>query len=151
MIGEDMKLEGSFSVPSNPENVWRVLTDPNKLSRAIPDLKKLELRDSQSFYAEFKLKFGPLSGTMNMVFRYTDLQEPRHLTVIGRGGGMQSTVDLKIDLDVSEDKGGSLVKWVADVTVGGLAASIGARVIDDLAKTKVRDLVANIRRIVSPR
>jgi carbon monoxide dehydrogenase subunit G len=146
-----MRLEGSFSVPSHPSNVWRVLTDPNKLSRAIPDLKRLELRDPQSFYAEFKLKVGLLSGTMNMLFRYTDLQEPGRLTVTGRGSGMQSTVDLKIDLDVSEENGGSLVKWTADVTVGGAAASIGARVIEDLAKTKVRELIINLRRIVSAR
>ncbi len=138
-------------MPSHPEKVWRVLADPNKLSRAIPDLKKLELRDPQSFYAEFKMKVGLLSGTMNMLFSYTDLQEPRRLTVMGRGSGMQSTVDLRIDLDVSEEEGGSLVKWTADVTVGGAAASIGARVIEDLAKTKVRELVTNLRRIVSAR
>ncbi len=147
-----MKLEGSFEVPSPPENVWKLLTDPSKLSRALPDLRKFEPRDAGSFYAEFRLKVGLLSGNIGMLFRYTDLRAPSHISVTGHGTGMQSTVDLRIDLDlIEQEKGKSLVKWAADVSVGGVAASLGARIMEDLAKSKVRELVANLKKVASTR
>ncbi|MEM4180969.1 MAG: SRPBCC domain-containing protein, partial [Nitrososphaerota archaeon] len=85
-----------------------------------------------------------------MDFKYVDLREPSHLTLVGKGSGMQSTVDLKIDLDiVGKGDAGSEVKWVSDISLGGMAASLGSRVIQDLARTKVKELVANLKKITA--
>ncbi|MEM0482098.1 MAG: carbon monoxide dehydrogenase subunit G [Nitrososphaerota archaeon] len=143
-----MRLEGSFETPLPPERVWQLVTSPRQISKAIPDLKKLEIKSDRGFEAEFKVKLGVLSGTIKMDFTYVDLREPSHVTLVGKGSGMQSTIDLKIDLDII-DKGERLseVKWVSDVTVGGAAASLGARIIQDVAKSKVKELVNNLRKI----
>ncbi len=145
-----MRLEGSFETPLTPQKVWQLVTNPRQISRAIPDLKKLEIKSDRSFEAEFKVRLGVLSGTIKMDFTYIDLREPSHVTLVGKGSGMQSTIDLKIDLDIV-DKGERLseVKWVSDVTVGGAAASLGARIIQDVAKSKVKELVNNLRKITT--
>jgi hypothetical protein len=145
-----MRLEGSFETPLPPQKVWQLVTNPKQISKAIPDLKKLEVKSDRDFEAEFKVRLGVLSGTIKMDFTYVDLREPNHVTLVGKGSGMQSTIDLKIDLDIV-DKGDRLseVKWVSDVTVGGAAASIGARIIQDVAKSKVKELVNNLRKITT--
>jgi len=145
-----MRLEGSFEVPAPPQKIWQLVTNPRQISKAIPDLKKLEVKSDKNFNAEFKMKLGILSGTVKMDFTYVDLREPSHVTLVGKGSGMQSTVDLKIDLDInSKGERASEVKWVSDVTAGGAAASIGARIIQDVAKSKVQELVNNLRKITS--
>ncbi|MEM0445349.1 MAG: carbon monoxide dehydrogenase subunit G [Nitrososphaerota archaeon] len=145
-----MRLEGSFEAPAPPQKIWGIITDPRKIGKAIPDLKRLDTKDENNFEAEFKVKLGILSGTMKMDFKYVDLREPSHLTLVGKGSGMQSTVDLKIDLDiVGKGDAGSEVKWVSDISLGGMAASLGSRVIQDLARTKVKELVANLKKITA--
>lgn len=145
-----MKLEGSFEAPAPPEKIWRVVTDPKQVSKAIPDLKRLVVKSDQNFEAEFKVKVGVLSGTMKMDFKYVDLREPEHVSLVGRGSGMQSTIDIRIDLDIMRrDESSSEIKWVSNVTLGGVAASLGARIIEDVAKAKVEQLVKNLRKIAS--
>jgi len=145
-----MRLSGSFEVASPPERVWRLVTDPRQISKAIPDLKRLDVRSESEFDAEFKLRVGFLSGTMRMRFNYEELGEPSKVVLRGRGSGMQSTVDLRIVLEIEGRAGGvSEVKWLSDVILGGAAAGLGARIIEDVARSKISHLVENLRRIVS--
>lgn len=145
-----MRLEGSFEAPAPPQKIYNIVTDPKKIGKAIPDLRSLNIKTGQSFEAEFKIKLGILSGTMKMDFKYVELREPTHVILVGKGSGMQSTVDLKIDLEIvgKSDKA-SEVRWFSDVSLGGMAASLGSRIIEDLAKTKVKELVANLKKITA--
>ncbi|MCS7145621.1 MAG: carbon monoxide dehydrogenase subunit G [Nitrososphaerota archaeon] len=145
-----MKLGGAFEVPAPSRKIWRLVTDPKQISKAIPDLKKLVVKSDKNFEAEFKVKVGVLSGTMKVDFRYVDLREPSHVSLSGKGSGMQSTIDIKIDLDIVE-KGESLseVKWASDVILGGIATSLGARIVEDVARSKVEALVKNLKKIAS--
>ncbi|MCS7142792.1 MAG: carbon monoxide dehydrogenase subunit G [Aigarchaeota archaeon] len=143
-----MKFEGSFQVNAPPNVVWSVVTNPNKFGQAIPDLKSLVVKDKSSFTAEFKVKLGMVGGTLKMDFKFDELNEPNHVKIVGRGTGVQSTVDLKIDLNLSKTDSGSVVKWDADVTVGGLVASIGSRLIESVTKDKVTEIITKLKKVI---
>lgn len=143
-----MRYEGSFDVPAKPPVVWKIITNPQKFAKAIPDLKSLTVKDPTSFLAEFKVKLGMVGGTIKMDFKFEELNEPHHLKVSGRGSGVQSTVDLKIDLNLAEKDTGSNISWVADLTVGGLVASIGARLIESVTKEKVNEIITKLKKVI---
>jgi uncharacterized protein len=143
-----LKFEGTFEAPASPPQVWGLLTSPDKFGRAIPDLKKLIVNSQSSFYAEFPVKMGFLGGTIKMNFNYENLEPPSRMTLVGRGTGVQSTVDLTIGLGVESSGAGSKLSWTANLVVGGLIGSVGGGLMEGFAKQKVEQIVRGIRTVL---
>jgi carbon monoxide dehydrogenase subunit G len=80
-----------------------------------------------------------------MSFRYEELNPPSSVKVVGHGSGMQSTADLTISLNLNPVQNGTEVAWDADILVGGLVASVGSRLMESTTKSKVREIVENIK------
>lgn len=143
-----MRFDGSFSINAAPEKVWEIVTKPDRFAKAIPDLKSLKVIDPSSFSADFKVKLGMIGGTMKMTFKFEDQKPPSHLRISGRGSGMQSNVDLKIDLDIKGEGSSSTVNWAADLNVGGLVASVGGRLIEGVTRDKVNEIITNFKKVI---
>lgn len=144
-----MKFEGSFDVSASPSRVWAILSDPNVVAKAIPDLKSFEVKDQSSFSAEFVVKLGFIRGAMKMNFTYQNLRPNEYMQLVGRGTGAQSTVDMTIDLNLAASNGGSKISWTAVLTVGGMVAGLGARIMEGFAKQKVEQIVAALKATIA--
>lgn len=152
LIGFDrgcgVKFEGSFELNAPPEKFFKVASDPRQFSKAIPDVRKVTVIDERQFAVEFVISLGPIKGNMKVDFRYEDVTPYSRVAVVGKGSGLQSTVNVRIDAQVEPSERGSRVKWAADLTVGGLAASVGGRLIESVTKEKVTEIIDNLRKIV---
>ena len=144
-----MQFEGNFEVSASPSRVWVILTDPNKVAKAIPDVKSFQVKDQSSFYAEFTIKLGFIKGEIKMNFGYQDLRPYEQMRLVGRGTGAQSTVDLAIDLKMVASNGGSKISWTAVLVVGGLVAGLGARIMEGFAKQKIEQIVDALKNTIS--
>ena len=144
-----MKFDGKFDVSSPPAQVWAVLIDPNKVGKAIPDVKTLQVKDEKSFYAEFTVKLGFFKGVMEMNFTYENLEPPEHMLLVGRGSGVQSTVDLSIDLHTVASGTGSTVSWSSTISVGGLVAGLGGRIMEGFAKKKIEEIIEGLKKVIA--
>jgi Uncharacterized conserved protein len=143
-----VRFEGSFDLKASPETFFKVATDPKKFSRAIPDVKKVTVKDQNNFNVEFTVSLGPIRGTLKVDFTYEKVEPYSFLSVVGKGGGLQSTVNVRIDAKVAPSSTGSKVDWAADLTVGGLVASVGGRLIESVTKDKITEIIENLRKIV---
>ncbi len=143
-----MRFEGSFDLKASPETFFKVATDPNKFSKAIPDVKKVTVKDQNNFNVEFTVSLGPIGGTIKLDFTYEKVEPYSFLSVVGKGSGLQSTVNVRIDAKVTPSSTGSKVDWAADLTVGGLVASVGGRLIESVTKDKITQIIENLRKIV---
>jgi carbon monoxide dehydrogenase subunit G len=143
-----VRFEGSFDLKASPETFFKVATDPKKFSKAIPDVKKVTVKDQNNFNVEFTVSLGPIRGTLKVDFTYEKVEPYSFLSVVGKGGGLQSTVNVRIDAKVAPSSTGSKVDWAADLTVGGLVASVGGRLIESVTKDKITEIIENLRKIV---
>jgi carbon monoxide dehydrogenase subunit G len=143
-----VRFEGSFDLKASPETFFKVATDPKKFSKAIPDVKKVTVKDQNNFNVEFTVSLGPIRGTLKVDFTYEKVEPYSFLSVVGKGGGLQSTVNVRIDAKVAPSSTGSKVDWAADLTVGGLVASVGGRLIESVTKDKITEVIENLRKIV---
>ncbi|MEM3031851.1 MAG: carbon monoxide dehydrogenase subunit G [Nitrososphaerota archaeon] len=141
-----MRFEDRFHVNVDRERVWKFVTNPKDFAKLIPDIQKFEIVDERQFRATFKIGLGMIKGSINMTFKYEELNPPDSLRISGRGSGMQSTADLNITLNFIPADGGTDVAWAADLLVGGLVASVGSRLMESTTKTKVREIVEGIKR-----
>ncbi|MCS7094637.1 MAG: carbon monoxide dehydrogenase subunit G [Thaumarchaeota archaeon] len=143
-----MRFDGVFEVNAPPEQVFKVASDPKQFSKAIPDVRKVTLLDAERFNVEFVISLGPIRGNMKVDFRYEQLTPNSKVLVVGNGSGLQSTVNLRIDATIEPIGTGSRVKWAADLSVGGLVASVGGRLIESVTKDKVTEIINNLKKLV---
>ncbi|GBF09472.1 CoxG homolog [Aeropyrum pernix] len=140
-----VRYEGSFEVSKTPGEVFEFLTDPRRFSRAFPGFKSVEVEDG-SFTIELRLSLGPLRGDARVRASFEDLEKPSKATVKGSGRGAGSTLDFTLRFAVEPSGGGSRVSWVFEGNVGGLAASMGGRVLDSLARRMINDVISGVKR-----
>lgn len=79
-----MRLEGRFSVKAARDEVYDFLTDPRSVSRHMPDVKDVEIEDSDRFTVKARVGISNVKGTMIMKLAITDRRPPISTTVTGR-------------------------------------------------------------------
>ncbi len=141
-----IQYPGSFDVSSPKEKVYGFLTNPEKVARAFPGVEKVEIVDENSFSVRATLGVGHLKGSMSFKLRFEEKRPPDHARVSGKGTGLQSTIDLSLSFDLEDLGGGTRIKWSFEGIVGGLVGSLGGRLLDDVARRIVDEVIANIKR-----
>ncbi|MFP3191469.1 MAG: carbon monoxide dehydrogenase subunit G [Thermoproteota archaeon] len=141
-----MHYEGSLEVNRSIKEVYDFLINPKEISTIVPDLESLEVIDQNNFNMKAKVGVAFIKGTMSLKFQIIEKQEPRHAKIVGSGTGLQSSVNLNLSFDLQElSENSTLIKWSADVQLGGLIASVGSRLIDSTAKKYIEKLVEGIK------
>lgn len=141
-----MRLEGQFRVKAAQDKVYDFLTDPTQVSRHMPDVKEVEVQDRDHFTVKARVGISHIKGTMVMKLTITDRQPPTSTTVIGKGTGLASVVDMVTGFTLQADNGETVVNWTGDVTVSGSLASFGPQgLLDRMARKNVETFIEGIR------
>jgi carbon monoxide dehydrogenase subunit G len=142
-----MRLEGQFRVRAAQDKVYDFLTDPRKVSRHMPDVKEVEVEDNDHFTVKARVGISHIKGTMVMRLTITDRQPPTSTTVIGKGTGLASVVDMVTGFTLQPaESGETVVNWTGDVTVSGSLAAFGPQgLLDRMARKNVETFIEGIR------
>ena len=142
-----MRLEGQFRVQAAQDSVYDFLTDPAQVSRHMPDVKEVEVQDRDHFTVKARVGISHIKGTMVMKLTITDRQPPTSTTVIGKGTGLASVVDMVTGFTLeTTENGETMVNWTGDVTVSGSLASFGPQgLLDRMARKNVETFIEGIR------
>jgi len=143
-----LQYSGSFEVRAPKDRVYSFLTDPEKVARAFPGVEKVEVVDENSFSVRATMGVGHLKGSINFKLRFEEKRPYEHAKVVGRGMGMQSTADITLSFDLEDIGGSTRVKWSFEGNVGGLVGSLGGRLLNDVARRLVDDVISNIRKAI---
>jgi len=142
-----VKLEGQFSVTAVREVVYEFLTDPHRVSRHMPDVQEVDVEDSDHFTVKARVGVSHIKGTMVMKLAIKDRQPPISTTVVGKGSGLASVVDMVTSFTLaSADNGDTIVNWQGDVTIAGKLAAFGPQgLLDRMAKKNVETFIEGIK------
>ena len=141
-----VSYRGSFTLRRPPEEVFEFLTDPKRFSRSFPGFQSVEV-DEEGFTVRVRLSLGPLRGDARVRGRIVEAERPRRAVIKGSGSGAGSTLDFTLEFTVeSSGDGGSRVDWSFEGDVGGIAASMGGRVLDPMARRLISQIVENLKR-----
>jgi len=141
--------EGSFEVTAPPGQVFRFLTDPRKVLSAIPDIESIEVNDPTSFTLKARVGISFIRGSITMKFTLLDSREPSYAKLVGKGSGINSTVDMETSFTIEEKGDGSLVRWSVDVKLGGLLAGMGSHLIEPIASKYITQIITGIKEKLS--
>jgi carbon monoxide dehydrogenase subunit G len=141
-----MHLDGQFSVSAAQANVYAFLTDPAKVSRHMPDVKDVVIEDADHFTVTARVGVSHIKGSMVMKLEIRDRQPPISTTVVGRGTGLASVVDMVTSFVLEPGGSETVVHWKGDVTISGKLAAFGPQgLLDRIARKNIDTFIEGIR------
>ena len=142
-----MHLEGQFTVSATPETVYAFLTDPATVSRHMPDVQNVVIDDGDHFTVTARVGVSHIKGTLVMKLEIKDRQPPVSTTVVGKGHGLASVVDMVTSFTLEASASGeTTVHWRGDVTIAGKLAAFGPQgLLDRIARKNIDTFIEGIR------
>lgn len=130
-----MKITGTSSLASSPQQFWDAIHDPAVLARTIPGCESLTELGPGEYAMCVTLGVAAVRGTYDGTVRLTDTAAPQALLLKASGAGMPGTVDADVDVQIgAAEDGGTLVTYAADATVGGPIGGVGQRMLSGVTK-----------------
>ncbi|OFW00256.1 MAG: hypothetical protein A3I61_08830 [Acidobacteria bacterium RIFCSPLOWO2_02_FULL_68_18] len=148
-----MHLEGQFTVAAPQADVYRFLTEPAKVGRHLPDVTDVVIADADHFTVTARVGVSHIKGTMVVKLEIRDRQPPVSTTLVGKGSGLGSVVDMVTSFTLEPASGSegtglprpTTVGWRADVTISGRLAAFGPQgLLDRIARKNVDAFVDGI-------
>ena len=137
-----MKIEGTRSFAAPRETVWAVLNSPERMAKLMPGVESFDVQDDRHWRANVKIPLG--LGALKMSFDFTKLEErqPDFAKLRAKGNGVGAIVSMDTAFDLADaDGGGTLMKWQADVKIGGQVGSMGQRVLQPIVNQQVKNVL----------
>lgn len=137
-----------FTVNEPIEKVWEHLSDPSKVVTCVPGASLTDQIDDDNYKGEVTLKFGPIKAKYSGQITFLERDNTAHKMVM-QGKGLDSkgkgSADMLMNGLVEEKDGGTQVTASMEVTVTGMLAQFGSRLINDVTDSVFDKFVQNFK------
>lgn len=127
-----MHIAGERHFDAPPEDVYRVLTDPDEISGAFAAIELVDAGDQEwtvvvrpHFAGGFRVRFS---------VRLDDMREPEHARLRAWGKSLGGRVSVDSSFELEPDGGGTHMRWEAEVDAAGLFSGLGSQALGPVAK-----------------
>jgi carbon monoxide dehydrogenase subunit G len=139
-------LEKQFPVQTSPADAWTLLRDVPAVAACMPGAEVTEQVDDTHYKGKVKSKIGPATMSFAGTIEVLGIDEAkRELKLLAKGQDTKGTSSAQMDLtawitdaDAGAGAGASALQGQAKVTVNGKVASLGGRMM-----TQVADQILN--------
>lgn len=146
-----MLIEGSKTLASPREEVWRALNDPDFLRRSIPGCRQVKAVSPDELEVGLTVAVGPIKANFDTRLQIRDVQELESYVLQGSGSaGAAGSGSGTVRVALSDIPGGTRLDYSAETEISGRVAQLGARMIDSTARRFAEEFFANISRILNP-
>lgn len=137
-----------FQVEQPIQAVWANLIDPEKVVVCVPGATLTEKVDENNYKGEVELKFGPIKAGYTGLITFIERDAAGHRMILtgagvdnkGKGGA-----DMRMNGLLSEKDGGTEINVTMDVSVTGMLAQFGSRMISDVSNKVFDQFIANFK------
>ncbi len=141
-------IEKEFDIEQPIDVVWKSLADPEDIVTCVPGAAITEKIDDQNYKGEVVTKFGPIKAKYAGDIEIVELDEANYKMVL-KGRGLDSkgkgSADMIMNGTLTEADGKTNVKFSMDITIVGMLAQFGSRLINDVSDQLLNQFVANFR------
>lgn len=140
-----VKIVNNFQVKQPIERVWALLSDPRRVATCVPGAQITETVDDRTFKGSISMKVGPSLTEYKGQIHIERLDPESHeIEMLCKGqdvrGKGSASMKMTGKLQTLAD-GGTDVSAVSEVTVVGLLAQLGSRMIQDVSSVMFKEFV----------
>ena len=141
-----MQFSGTVSIRAPRERVWAFIIDPQQVGQCGPGVESVEMVDETHYRAVAKVGIGVISARFHGHLEIVDEEEPNRAVLKARGQAPGSAADALATMHLRDgEDGGTVMDWLAEVSISGKLASVGARLIEGTANKLIGQTFECIR------
>ncbi len=130
-----MELTGEILIGAPRQKVWAGLNDPAVLTRCIPGCEALEATSPTERTARVAVKIGPVRARFVGHVRMEDIRPDQGCVLRFEGsGGAAGMAKGHSNVELSDEAGGTRLRYTAHAAIGGKLGQVGGRMIDAASK-----------------
>lgn len=141
-------LTKTFDVDQPIEVVWATLTDPPQIVDCVPGASLTEQVDADNYKGYVGLKFGPVKAGYDGLVTFAE-RDSVNKKMILKGLGMDNkgkgSAEMLMNAQLTEQNGGTQVEVTMDISITGMLAQFGARLINDVSNQVFNQFVSNFK------
>jgi len=141
-------ISRSFLAEESIDHVWANISNPERLVTCLPGASLTETVDEKNFKGEVTMKFGPIKAKYNGLITFEELNpETKTMKMIGKGldSRGKGSADMVMNCKLTEKDGGTSVDYTIDITIIGMLAQFGARLINDVTNSVFDEFTENFK------
>ncbi len=144
-----MKLEGTRSFAAQRDTVWEVLNSPEQMAQLMPGVESFNVQDETHWRANVKIPLG--LGMLPMSIDFTKLEErrPEFAKLHAQGNGVGAIMNMDTAFTLTDNGGGTDMKWEAEVRIAGPVGSMGQRVLQPIVNQQVNNVLTALDKQVA--
>jgi carbon monoxide dehydrogenase subunit G len=149
-----MEFSGAVDIAAPRDVVFAFVTDPDKVGACGPGVETIEVIDPTHFRAKAKVGVGFIQARFVVDLEIAEQQPPDMAIIKARGQAPGSAVDAlgRMNLVEGDAPGTTTMLWAAEVSISGMIASVGARLVEGTANKMISQTFDCIRaKIVAER
>ncbi len=139
-----MKLSLSHRFKAAPGRIYAALIDPAVLQACLSGCEKMQLTGPDAYDVELSLGLAGLKGRYTGRVRLTEKDPPASLTLEMEGKGLPGFVRGAARLTLTAAEGGTTLQAEGEMSVGGVIAAVGSRLIEAAARKMAADFFAKL-------
>jgi carbon monoxide dehydrogenase subunit G len=130
-------IEEKFLINAPIRKVWQFIINPELIGNCVPGCEEIQAVDGRTYTATVKAGVGPIKVRFKITTSLTQIDEPKHIHMEGKGAdlGMAGSFSQSSDVSlraVSDSE--TEVSYSSNVTVVGRIALFGDRIMRAQAK-----------------
>lgn len=145
-------INKQFEIEQPIAKVWNSLANPEEIVTCVPGAAITEKIDDRNYKGEVVTKFGPIKAAYAGDIEIVELDEANHkMTLKGRGldSKGKGSADMIMNGVLREEGGKTHVDFTMDITIVGMLAQFGSRLINDVSDQLLDQFVNNFRNKLS--
>jgi carbon monoxide dehydrogenase subunit G len=132
---QGMELTGDILIGAPREKVWAGLNDPEILTRCIPGCEAMEATSPTERTARVAVKIGPVRARFVGHVRMEDIRVNEGCVLRFQGsGGAAGMAKGHSNVELTDEAGGTRLRYTAQAAIGGKLGQVGGRMIDAASK-----------------
>jgi len=135
-----------FEIAQPIDVVWKSLANPEEIVGCVPGASITEKIDDKNYKGQVVTKFGPIKAAYAGDIEIVELDEANHKMVL-KGRGLDSkgkgSADMIMNGTLKEEGGKTQVNFSMDITIVGMLAQFGSRLINDVSDQLLNQFVSN--------
>ncbi len=106
----EMKFDGEFKIDLPREELFVILSDPEKFAPLFPTFHSMEMKDERTANLKVKVGIGKIIATSTTELTLEEAVPPLRASYVGKGNVMQGAYQMTSSFELEEVDGGTLVK-----------------------------------------
>lgn len=135
-----MRIEFAHQLAAHPAQVYAALMDPSVIQRSIDGCESLTKISENTYAAQLRAGGASLKGTVKLL----STRPGEQATVAIEGKGLPGSIKATVEMTLTDFGNGTEVRGVGDVTIGGFAAALGAKIIENGARQGISDFFSRL-------